>query len=170
MSSTLQQTAKPVQSIPSNKPDPWPPDSKLPDEKNAAKDNVTTVGKLEVKMDFEADQEDIYPDENFDYNFDDTYAQENRTKDTEYNCEVSEEEEVPLKRAKKTKKKVGRPKAKQPVQNKSKKPVRYEEKMTPRQLLFYFPDISTGMRDFSLTYQVCSWSPTLSSFCFLPQE
>ena len=155
MSTTLQQTAKPVQSIPSNKPGPWPPDSKLPDEKNAAKDEVTT----EVKMDFEADQ-DIYPDENFDYNFDDTYAQESSTKDTEYNGEVSEEEEVPLKRAKKTKKKVGRPKAKQPFQNKSKKPVRYEEKMTPRQLLFYFPDILTGMRDFSLTYQVCSWSPT----------
>jgi len=146
VSTTLQQTTKPVQSIPSNKPGPWPPDSKLPDEKNAAKDKVTTVGKLEVKMDFEADQ-DIYPDENFDYNFDDTYAQESSTKD------VSEEEEVPLKRAKKTKKKVGRPKAKQPVQNKSRKPVRYEEKMTPRQLLFYFPDISTGMRDFSLTYQ-----------------
>ena len=165
MSTTLQQTAKPVQSIASNKPDPWPPDSKLPGEKNAAKDEVTT----EVKIDFEADQE-IYPDENFDYNFDDTYAQESSTKDTEYNGEVSEEEEVPLKRAKKTKKKVGRPKAKQPVQNKSKKPVRYEEKMTPRQLLFYFPDILTGMRDFSLTYQVCSWSPTESSFSLLPQE
>ena len=155
MSTTLQQTAKPIQSIPSNKPDPWPTDSKLLQAKNTGKDEVTT----EVKMDFEADQ-DIYPDENFDYNFDDTYAQESSTKDTEYNGEVSEEEEVPLKRAKKTKKKVGRPKAKQPVQNKSKKPVRYEEKMTPRQLLFYFPDISTGMRDFSLTYQVYSWSPT----------